>query len=80
MNVYLRNPTLVQQFTQQGATYLVYVELEHDPASASGFRWTSQTGPAIEVNGGTLLQATITTQDQAPITLVIPALRRWLGV
>jgi HlyD family secretion protein len=53
--------------------------MEHDTSTASGFKWTSRSGPQIEVNGGTLLTATITTQKQAPITLVIPALRRWLG-
>ncbi len=80
MNVYLRNSKLVEQFTAQGATYLVYVDVERDPATVSGFRWTSRAGPAIEINGGTLLSASITTDDQAPITLVIPTLRRWLGV
>jgi HlyD family secretion protein len=80
MNVYLRNSALVEQFTAQGATYLVYVDMELDPSTASGFKWTSRNGPQIEVNGGTLLEASITTRDQAPITLVLPALRRWLGV
>jgi len=79
MNVYLRNSTLVEQFNRQGATYLVYVEMQPDASTASGFKWTSRAGPQIEVNGGTLLTATITTQNQAPITLVVPALRRWLG-
>lgn len=80
MNVYLRNPTLVQQFTAQGAAYLIYVDMDLDPSTVSGFKWTSRAGPAIEVSSGTLLEATITTQQQRPITFVIPALRRWLGV
>ena len=80
MNVYLRNTTLVQQFTAQGASYLIYVDMELDPATASGFKWTSRSGPAQEVSSGTLLEATITTQQQRPITFVVPALRRWLGV
>jgi HlyD family secretion protein len=80
MNVYLHNSTLVDQFSAQGATYLVQVDMDRDPSTVSGFKWTSHRGPPLQINGGTLLQASITTRDQAPITLVIPTLRGWLGV
>lgn len=80
MNVYLRNSTLAEEFSRQGASYLVYVEMFPDPSTKSGFKWTSLNGPQLEVNAGTLLTASITTHDQAPITLVIPALRRWFGL
>jgi HlyD family secretion protein len=82
MNVYLRNPTLVQQFNAQGASYLVYVDLETAPASRRRYKWkwTSGEGPPYDFGGGTLLGGTVTIQEHAPITLVVPALRRWLGV
>jgi len=82
MNVYLRNPTLVEQFSRQGASYLVYIELEKDPASRQRYqwKWTSGDGPPYDFGGGTLLSGTVTIQEHAPITLVVPALRRWLGV
>jgi HlyD family secretion protein len=80
MTVYLRNPTLVQQFNAQGGAYLVTIDLTEDPATHSGFAWTSRGGPALSIGSGTLLDASITLREQAPITLVIPALRRWLGV
>lgn len=82
MNVYLRNSTLVERFNAQGASYLVYVDLETNPASTRQYpwKWTTGEGPPYEFGGGTLLSASITIRAQRPITLVIPALRRWLGV
>jgi len=82
MNVYLRNSTLVEQFNAQGASYLVYVEMETNPASPRTYKWkwTTGDGPPYDFGGGTLLSASITIRAQRPITLVIPALRRWLGV
>lgn len=77
MNVYLRNSTLVQEFGGQ-AVYLVELDLE-EAKTPSGFRWTTRTGPALTFGSGTMVSAQITIREQAPITLVIPALRRWLG-
>ena len=79
MNVYLHNETLVRQFSSQGAAYLVVVDLAEDPATPSGLRWTSGAGPPLQFGSGTLVRATTTLREQAPITLVVPALRRWLG-
>jgi len=79
MNVYLHNATLVQQFSSQGAAYLIVVDLVEDAATQSGFKWTAGAGPPLHFGSGTLVTATTTLREQAPITLVVPALRRWLG-
>ena len=79
MNVFLHNDTLVRQFSSQGAAYLVVVDLAEDPSTPSGLRWTSGAGPPLTFGSGTLVGATTTLREQAPITLVVPALRRWLG-
>ena len=80
MNVLLRNDALVKDFTSQGAAYVVSVEIEKDAATPTGFRWTSQQGPALTLGSGTLFDAKITLRQRRPIALVIPALRRWIGV
>lgn len=79
MNVYLHNETLVRQFSAQGAAYLVVVDLAEDQATPSGLRWTSGDGPPLQFGSGTLVTATTTLREQPPITLVVPALRRWFG-
>jgi len=79
INRLLRNDSLVQQFSANGGVYLVEVRLELDAATPTGFKWTSRQGPHAKIGTGTLLTAKITVNRRAPIELVIPALRRWLG-
>lgn len=80
INRYLRNQVLVQEFTARGDTYVAYVTLEVDSATYSGFKWTSRKGPRVRIGSGTLLSGLFSVQDHRPITLVIPVLRRWLGI
>jgi HlyD family secretion protein len=80
MDVLLRNDALVREFTARGAAYVVSVELERNPATPSGFLWTSRQGPDLTFGSGTLLDAKITLAQQRPAALVIPALRKWLGI
>jgi HlyD family secretion protein len=80
MNELLRNDTLVRQFTDQGGAYMVMVDLSEDPATPSGFKWTTRRGPALQLGSGTLLRARFVLREERPINLVIPGLRRWLGV
>ena len=46
----------------------------------SGYRWTSPQGPPVAVKSGTLCSAEIVVSKQRPISLVIPALKKTLGV
>ncbi|NIM48267.1 MAG: NHLP bacteriocin system secretion protein [Gemmatimonadales bacterium] len=80
MNRVLRNDALVSLFRGSGGAHLVEVEVELDPTTASGFRWTTRDGPDLRFGSGTVLYGTVTVRQQAPITLVIPKLREWLGV
>jgi HlyD family secretion protein len=70
----------VQQFTATGSVYEVRIELEMDPATPTGFKWTSRTGPDTAIGSGTLLQVQISVEERRPIELVIPTVRRWLGI
>jgi len=79
INRYLRNDLLVQRFGAGGGAYLVRVDLLADPASPSGFKWTSGRGPAVKFGSGALIASRIRIRQQRPIELVIPALRRLFG-
>lgn len=80
MNRYLRNDALVQRFSGTGAAYLVDVEAQLDPTTPSGFKWTTREGPDMRLGSGAILSGKVTVGDQAPITLVIPTIRKWLGI
>ncbi|MBF0307090.1 MAG: NHLP bacteriocin system secretion protein [Alphaproteobacteria bacterium] len=75
----LKNPRLVETLMGDGAPFQVLVRLERDPATPSGFRWSSSTGPAAPVESGTPCQATVVLREVRLISLVIPALEPMLG-
>jgi HlyD family secretion protein len=80
MNRLLRNQNLITQFTAVGGVYEVRVKLQLDNHTPSGFKWTSRQGPPLQFGSGTLMRVQIPVVEKRPITLVIPTVRRWLGV
>jgi len=74
----LANRDLAERFAAIGSPYMARVELFPDRESASGFEWWSGGGPPFDVRVGTLVDAEIVVREQAPATLVVPALRRLL--
>lgn len=76
----LQNERLVEQLSAGGAPIKVVADLLPDPAAPSGFRWSSGRGPKQRIDAGTLCEAGITLERRAPITLVLPLLRKSLGV
>lgn len=76
----LQNTELANTFVSAGPPFLARVHLREDPASASGYLWTSQRGGEVAVSSGILANVEIVTQFRRPIALVIPALRRLLSV
>lgn len=76
----LRNPELVAALSRGDAPYEVRVDLRLDPSTASGYRWSSSSGPPIEILTGTLCGALITVDRRRPIDLVIPMVREQFGL
>lgn len=72
----LANSEIVQTFLKQGAPIEVWVDLLPDSKNPSGFRWSSPKGPPIRIYPGTLCATNIVVRRQAPISLVIPLLRK----
>jgi hypothetical protein len=52
----------------------VIAELEPDPATASGYRWSSVRGTRLTLSPGMSAIARITLAEKAPITFVFPFL------
>ncbi len=68
----LKNATLVQSLSQDGAPVQAVVELKVDPKTISGYRWSSGKGPAQRVTAGTLTEGKIVTDSIPMIALVMP--------
>lgn len=75
----LANEQLVKSFSQSGPQIFLRVDLK-EANTASGYAWTSSEGPDIEISNGTLCTVDIAVKTQAPITLIIPALKGLIGV
>jgi HlyD family secretion protein len=56
------------------------VRLVGDPATFSGYQWTSSAGPPSKVTVGTLCRGSVTVKRQRPFELLIPYLVKKLGV
>ena len=74
----LRNDDLVRKLTAEGPRFLMVVELERDPATISGLRWTTSEGPDAQITAGTLLEGQIHTERPSLLGLLIPALKELL--
>ena len=80
MLLLLGNEALVGKLMEAGPLIQVDVALEHDPATPTGYRWSSSRGPNLEISSGTLAGGSVIVKEDRPISLVIPTLREKLGV
>ena len=75
----LQNAGLVRTFSANGPPYSGRIVLEPDPSTASGFAWTSPKAAGRTLSSGTLAGVEVKVESQAPITLVVPLLKKKLG-
>lgn len=80
MAAVLHNGALVTRFSREGAPYEAVIQLERDAQAASGYRWSSGSGPPTALTTGTLARAEITTREQPPLDLVVPLMKRLSGI
>ena len=73
----LKNEGLVRQMLSLGTPFEVHVSLETSTNSISGYEWTSSGGPPIDIYPGTPCSAQLTVEEQTPISIVLPALRKF---
>lgn len=76
----LHNEDLVRDFSRMGPVFIVRVRLKRDPATKSGYAWTSSRGAEVTVESGDFAGGEVLVKSQRPISLAIPALRRWTGI
>jgi HlyD family secretion protein len=76
----LGNEALVNKLMEAGPLIQIDVALVRDPATPTGYRWSSSRGPDLEISSGTLAAGDVVVKEDRPISLVIPTLREKLGV
>jgi HlyD family secretion protein len=80
MMTLFENDSLVASLRGRGMVTEVDVAMESASDTTSGFRWSSSHGPETQITPGTLCSAQIVTRTQKPITLVLPFLKKLMGV
>ena len=58
----------------------VRARLAADPKAASGYRWSGGPGPPVKLSSGTTVHASVTIERRAPISLLLPLLKRQAGL
>lgn len=66
------NEALADTFTTHGPTVAVQVDLQPDPGTASGYRWSSQLGPPFRIDSQTVLTGYVRLPGERPIDWVLP--------
>lgn len=79
MMLLLQNDTLVKELMGIAPPTEIRAVLLPEN-NRSGYRWSSPGGPPVAVRSGTLCSAEIVVEEQRPISLVIPILKKSLGV
>ncbi|MEU2155072.1 HlyD family efflux transporter periplasmic adaptor subunit [Streptomyces sp. NPDC019396] len=69
---FLGDDQLGEQFSRQGRPLAVLVRLEPSAGTPSGYRWSSQDGPAHALDSMTLVTGAVHLADQHPIDWLLP--------
>lgn len=72
----LKNKQLVSTLSSEGAPLQARANLEMDPATFSGFRWSSPDGPEQHITAGSMCSVEVVVNRQQLVTLVMPAIKR----
>jgi HlyD family secretion protein len=74
----LKNSKLVEALSGRSAPFEIDVELIRSPDTPSGFKWSSSTGPNLQINSGTPCGGEVAVRHQRLISLAIPAMEQLL--
>lgn len=74
------NEALARAMMSAGPVTEVLIDLVASPATPSGYVWSSPKGPPDSITSGAVSSVEIVTRAQHPIELVMPYLKRKLGL
>ena len=76
----VKNDQLAKGLLALGPLFEVHVAFEKDSKSYSGFKWTSAKGPDVSIKEGTSCMGQITVKQENPITIVVPAFKKFFNL
>jgi HlyD family secretion protein len=74
------NEKVVRQLSGTHAPIQITASLKPSSANASHYEWSTRSGPPFTIQSGTSCSASITLSEQRPIELVIPILKKAIGL
>ncbi len=75
------NEDLARSLANSNAARLqVMVQLQEDPNTTSGYKWSSSIGPALKISSGTTTFVRVKVGEVAPISYIIPIFRSLTGI
>ena len=80
MQQQLGDSNLVELFMQTGPVVEVRCELKEDASTVSGYYWSSNKGASVNIDGGTMVEASVVISEKPPISLLIPFLKEKLTI
>ncbi|WP_149312512.1 NHLP bacteriocin system secretion protein [Methylobacterium sp. P1-11] len=76
----LGNPDLARLFTRAGPPLQLVVRINAGPQGPDSYAWTSKRGEKVALTSTTLLEGQVTVKSGRPVSLFVPALRRFVGL
>ncbi len=74
------NDRLVQQLAGTQAPIQIMAALKPASNNVSHYAWSTRSGPPFSIQSNTTCSASITLYEQRPIALVIPVLKKFVGL
>jgi len=74
------NEELVKALTSVGPVTEIQVEIEKSAEKPGEYQWSTRKRPPLNLSSGTLCTAEIVTRWQKPVDLILPSLRKSLGL
>ena len=73
------NEALANQLLGESSKIEVWASLMSNPATPSGYTWSSSSGPPFKIDGGTQIIVSVVVDRRPPISYIIPMLRGAVG-
>ena len=73
------NPEVASELLKEEPRIEVVADLEKDPSTPSGYKWSSSRGPRLPVTAGTTTSGRVTIEERSPVSYVLPFLREISG-
>ena len=70
---------VMKERSTKQASYEVHITAEPDPATVSGYAWSNGDGPPQRISSGTFATVDVQVDERAPISDLLPYLRRMFG-